>query len=521
MPVLIMLLATTFAVSRADDGPGAGTLRWAIEQVNATPATKTTRATIRVATPMTVAPAQPLPALAQPGFLDFTNLTLDGTAAGGDGLVIANDVYLSGGKFMNFGGSGIVLAGDNNLVSVSEIDANGTGISIRGVLNTIYGSKIRRNRGDGIHVYDGAGGTTLGGLDSPCPFECPYFAYFDTVAENGGHGVVTEGRFTRIYGVAADHNLGDGILILGADAAIHDSSASFNIGNGITAKMPLADFATTIGACNGKLFLDERGDGPTANDTPDADGVANAPHIDSAIDDLSAVTVSGTLDALPATPYRVDLVALSCDEGASSIGSIYVETDGHGFASFRRAFYKAGSLYRHSVRSVAATATDERIDLVPRPQPFATSELSAPVAAAANHDHRADVSARITSAPVKAKPGENVTFEIVVTNHGPAAVELEIEVPHVAGALYDRGTTTSGACYLDGLAFCGIATLAPGESATVRNVVTLPTHTGVFPYRAEVKLFAGSPDTELDAGNNAAVWNVDVQVQPRRRSAAH
>ncbi|HKS25511.1 MAG TPA: right-handed parallel beta-helix repeat-containing protein [Thermoanaerobaculia bacterium] len=520
MHALIMLLATTFLVSRAGDDPGAGTLRWAIEQVNATPATKATRATIRVATPMTVAPAQPLPALTQPAVLDFTNLTLDGTAAGGNGLFIAaNDAYLSGGKIVNFGGSGIVLAGDNNLVSASEIDANGTGISVRGVLNTVYGSKIRRNRGDGIHVYSGADGTTLGGLETPCPFECPYVPYFDTVAENGGHGVVTEGRWTRIYGIAADRNLGDGILILGADAAIHDSGASFNVGNGITAKMPLADFATTIGACNGKLFLDERGDGPTANDTPDADGVANAPHIDSAIDDLTAVTVAGTLDALPATPYRVDVVAISCDDGAANIGSIFVETDSHGFASFRRAFYKAGS--RYNVRSVAATATDYRIDLVPRPQPFATSELSAPVAAAANRDHRADVSARITSAPATAKPGEQVTFEIVVTNHGPAAVEFELEVPHVAGALYDRGTTTSGACYLDGIEFCGIGPLAPGESATVRNVVTLPTHTGIFPYRAEVKLFAGSSDSELDASNNAAAWNVDVQVQPRRRSAAH
>jgi len=517
MNAITILLATTFFVLSAGDDGSPNTLRWAIDQVNAASATKETRATIEVEKKMTLAPSRPLPAITQPAVLDFAKLTLDGTNAGSsDGLVIAaDDVRVNGVTVSNFSGSGVVLAGNRDELWDSTIRANRTGIVIGGTRDATYDVAVESNRGDGIHVTAAASGAVLGIADFSCQFECLYVPLKDTIAGNVGNGVTAEGQWTLIDSAIVYSNGGDGIDVRGAGTIIINALVSSNGGNGITAAEPLFEFGQTLGACNGRLFLDERGDGPTSNDTPDVDAVVNAPHLDFAIDDSSAVTVAGTLDAAPSASYQLDFVALSPPCAAAPVGTVVVQTDSHGFAGFHTAFPKSGALNQHAVDKVAVMASG--LELA-RPQPFLTSELSAPVTALANRDHRADLSVSVTSPQTSANWGDRVPFDILVTNHGPAAVSFELSVPHVAGADYDRGSMSG--CWLDWLAVCGLGPLASGESATVRNVVTMPKGVDVFTYRADVALFSGSQDTEIDPTNDSAVVRIDLQP-PHPRAAKH
>jgi len=516
MNAVTILLATTFAVLSPGDAGGPNTLRWAIEQVNAAPATMATRATIEVETKMTVAPSRPLPAITQPVILDFAKLTLDGTKAGkSDGLVIAaDDVMVTGVRISNFSGSGIVLAGNRDEVWHSVVTANRTGIVIEGASDGAFDVAVDTNRGDGIHVTETGIGAVLGHEDWFCP-ECPYIAMKDTISGNRGNGVTTEGQWTWIDSAIVERNVGDGIHVRAGGTTIVNASVNLNGGNGITTTEPLVRFEQTLGACNGRLFLDERGDGPTSNDTPDLDAVVNAPHLDLAIDDLTAVTVAGTLDAAPSASYQLDFVALSSACEAAPVGTTYVWTDNRGFASFHNTFGKSGALFERPVESVAVIASRLGLD---KPQPFATSELSIPLTAVANRDHRADLSVSVTSPQTSAKWGDRVPFDVLVTNHGPAAVSFKLSVPHVAGAVYDQGSMRG--CWLDGIGFCDIGPLASGESATVRNIVTMPKGDAVFTYRAEVGMYRGSPDGEIDPSNDSAVCRIDLQ-QPHPRSAKH
>jgi uncharacterized repeat protein (TIGR01451 family) len=179
-----VLLANVVVVSTSDDG-SSGTLRWAIQQVNADSAAGSIRFNIPGSGLQVISITQPLPALSATAVIDGTSqpnyagqplIQIDGTKAGSacDGLVISgSDSVVKGLAITNFSGSGLVLEGSNgNLVQAMVVGANptgrqaqpnGEGIEISGSSsNTIGGTAagaenvISGNLGNGIEIVEGA-----------------------------------------------------------------------------------------------------------------------------------------------------------------------------------------------------------------------------------------------------------------------------------------------------------------------------------------------------------------------------
>src|SRR5205807_7954964 len=116
------LHAATFTITNINDS-GPGSLRWAIEQANATPGADTISGS---APGGTIALASPLPAITDRVSISFYYKTvIDGTNAGdADGLVInASNVSASFLRVANFRGDGVVLLG--SYAQISDVISTG------------------------------------------------------------------------------------------------------------------------------------------------------------------------------------------------------------------------------------------------------------------------------------------------------------------------------------------------------------------------------------------------------------
>ncbi len=181
------LLLSNFTVTNVSDSLKAyGTLRWAIEQVDADNQPDTISFNIAGSGVQTIQPTSPLPALTNTVVIDGTTepnyagsplIQLDGSklASGANGIVLsAGSSTIEGLSVVNFTGSGIVLnSSSGNVLAANYVGfsaasghaaANGTGISIIGSSNntiggTIAGSGnvISGNSGDGILIEIGSG----------------------------------------------------------------------------------------------------------------------------------------------------------------------------------------------------------------------------------------------------------------------------------------------------------------------------------------------------------------------------
>jgi uncharacterized repeat protein (TIGR01451 family) len=102
-------------------------------------------------------------------------------------------------------------------------------------------------------------------------------------------------------------------------------------------------------------------------------------------------------------------------------------------------------------------------------------------------------------------PG-NITWTMVVTNHGPdAATGVKIADPMPAGNTYVSSTTTKGSCIGGALLQCSIGNMAVGESVVI-TLITTPSATGTVTNTVTV---VGN-ESETNYANNIASASVLV-----------
>jgi hypothetical protein len=494
----------TFKVTNANDA-GDGSLRWAIEQANAAPGPHTIFFA-PIGTP-TITLASPLPAIAQPVTIE-SGFTIDGSQAGmTDGIVIAADhVLIASLKVKNFSGDGFVIRGDSDSMAWVVSSGNRNGIRIEGSHADIRGSSFVSNRELGMWIARSSSGNRIGAPYQECYVLCAPVPGPDQIGGNGGTGLWVEGDGNTIdsanIGMGADGhalpNGGTGIVVTGAHNAVIHSIISNSGGNGASLGAP-ARFEGNSGGCNGGWFV--------------TGSVVDPPEVTFIRADPTVITAAGTFRGAPNADYTIELhdAAPSCPNTASRlVASVPVKTDATGFAAWK-------ALVAHfPVTSGFGIATRGDVE--------ETSRQSAPVAAFVTGESRADLSVR-TIAPATAFTGQDIEFDTIVTNNGPAAVySFKLEIPHTPGAEYVSATTTSGDCWLGGLQFCQIDLLAPGDSATIRErlKVTAP-HGTLLHHVATVSHWPASySPIDPNSLNNLAVVNVDVVASAtRRRPAGH
>ena len=164
---------------------------------------------------------------------------------------------------------------------------------------------------------------------------------------------------------------------------------------------------------NGGLGIDLDNNNVTPNDAGDADSgtndLQNYPVLASAASSGGATTVTGTLNSLASTTFRVEFFSnSSCDtsgngEGQTFIGSTQVTTDAGGNAPFTFTGAPAPS------GQAVFTATATRLDASGNPAD--TSEFSACLAAAPPPPPAADIRGRVTLA-ADGSPVANVTVNL-------------------------------------------------------------------------------------------------------------
>jgi hypothetical protein len=336
--------AATLTVTTTNDS-GAGSLRQAILDANASPAADTIAFAIPGAGPHTIALASRLADITQPLTIDgFTQpgasantladgnnaviqIRLDGAGAfGASGLRLrAPGCVVRGLSITRFAGEGVVINGGSNCV----VAGNFIGLGPDGV--------ARANNGSGVQVFDLSPGNRIGGT-----------------LQNGAQAVLIRGNNNRLGGTAPGEgneiaNNAPGIEVeLGTGSAIRGNSIHDN-------RPRFAGF--------GGLGIDLAPFGLTPNDAGDGDGgvnlLQNFPLLTAATASGASTRVQGTLNSRASATFALDFFSSpDCDpsgngEGLKYLGSTSVNTDGSGNGSFDVTLPVAAE-----GRQITATATD-------------------------------------------------------------------------------------------------------------------------------------------------------------------
>ena len=335
--------STTFTVINTNDS-GAGSLRQAILDANATPGADVINFNIPGSGVQTIAPTTKLPQITeavtingytQPGASPNTKavgsdavlkIELSGASASdADGLFItASNSTVKGLVINRWGNAGVHISGSGatgNKVVGNYIGTDASGTQKLG--NFVFG----------VYIYD-APNNTVGGT---------------TTAERN----VISGNE---YGVYIEDNGATGNRVLQnvisaneyAGVALYSDTATSN-----------RIFSNSIYS-NGDLGIDLNDDGPTANDPGDTDTGANdlqnKPLLSSAKKSATGTTtVRGTLNSTANKTFKVQFFSNpeGTDEGKTLLGSKSVTTDGTGNVSLTFSTTKAISLGQN----ISATAT--------------------------------------------------------------------------------------------------------------------------------------------------------------------
>ena len=315
---------------------------------------------------LTITPGGPLPQItdgvvingfSQPGGEGDPNVQLSGTEAGeaAIGLEIVSSGSNVGGLIINgftFDGIRIENATDN------VVDGNWIGLSGTGL-------EALANNGYGVLIQGGADQNSVGIPDGRG----------NVISGNGfsGIGVFGEGtvgnsiRFNRI-GLNSDANApipnaASGVVVNDAsDTEIRDNFISGNEADGVLIAGAAAGTVVTGNriTSNGGLGIEiSPPEGPNGNDAGDADegpnGLQNSPALESATTDGSSVTVSGALDSIGDTTYRLEFYSSgSCDASGSGEGNLFVGTSDVQTGAF--SFTYGVAVFPGSVITATATA---------------------------------------------------------------------------------------------------------------------------------------------------------------------
>ncbi len=208
----VAVTASPFNVTNTNDA-GAGSLRQAMLDANATAGTQTITFNIPGAGPHTISPATPLPTLTESAVIDATtepdfavgapSVELAGNGAGGGshGLVLNVACTVRGLVINRFDGVGIVLSANGNTITGNFIGTDTTGTADLG--NNAHGIYLGSSSNNQI------GGTTT--------------AERNVISGNGGDGIraefassnnIIKGNFigTNAAGTAALGNTANGVI---------------------------------------------------------------------------------------------------------------------------------------------------------------------------------------------------------------------------------------------------------------------------------------------------------------------
>lgn len=387
--------------------------------------------------------------------MDLSGVGIDGTAAGAatDGLVVRGDrSMIMSITIQNFGGDGLVMDGANVSAWYIRSTNNRNGVRVNSAYDGVIGSNIDANRENGILVSSQARYFYCGGRDSEINETLPVSVH---TRNNGAAGLRVEGSDSSVQ-VISTGNAGDGAYIAGARNFVVQSEAASNGGNGYVV-FPGNRMLWNVGACNGKLLFDINGDGPTANDLPEADGVTNAPLITSVEDNGDSSTIIGTITSTPLTPVMITILAFDAARCLSATAAdLSVTTDATGNASFRQVISGHDDFAAQAWRDNG--------------NEYLTSEISNVTRATGTAQTNADLSVE-ARALQSAVTGHTVDVEYRVTNRGPSpVVSLNLHLNGTAGATaVDNRLCPYSPC---------VITLDRGESTTFTRTLTVTGPTG-------------------------------------------
>ena len=521
------LLLSTFTVSTTSDS-GAGSLRQAIMDSNASTTPSVIDFEITGGGAQTIIPVTALPAITNP-------VTIDATTETG----------YSGTPLVQINGSQIFFANTTppNSVRIPGVD----GLTIQAGNTTVKGLAINRFTGDGIAI-EGNGrnvivgnyiGTDLTGLDGLGNGQDGVFVTDsrnnviggttagsgNLISANGGSGVeltssrghaVTGGNLvegtligTDATGAGDLGNTFDGVTIntsnnntIGGLAPGAANTIAFNGGDGVKA----GNF--NFNYFSGQTFTTILSNSIYANaalgielDFGASDPVESAA-LTSAFPSGSGTTVEGSLRGNPLTTYRVQFFSNAvpdpsgAGQGQTLIGSESVTTDTNGLGSISVTL--PGSI--GVGQSLSATATGPSNDT----SPFFANTTVAPAATA-------DLAQIQRSTHPAVTAGNTVTYGISVSNLGPSnatGVVLTDTLP--TGLVASSIQTTLGtATQANGVVTVSMGDMPAGDVEGV--VITVVTTT---PGTIDNKVTVSGDQTDPNPRNNTSTLPVGVVVNP-------
>lgn len=386
-----------------------------------------------------------------------------------DGIVLSQNQTTNNriqGNYLGTDGTGATADANRSGISLTFAPSNTIGGTTAGARNVIAG-----NRGAGILLFGGLGAdATTGNL-----IQGNYIG----VAANGtgalGNGVSAGTAPTNSGIVIQDAN---GTTVGGTAAGAGNIIAN-NGARGINVPTPTSTpgitaqnnaILTNSIYSNGTLGVDLGTTGVTANDTGDGDTGANNqqnfPVLTSALTRSTGTTIAGTLNSAANASFTIELFSnAACDtsgngEGETFVGRTNVTTSATGDASFSLVL----STPITAGRVLTATATDAAGN---------TSEFSACFQV---QDAVADLGVTVAASPTTLTVGNNLTYDLAVTNNGPddaTGVTLTDTILIPGGQyIFVSATPSTGTCTGTGPITCNLGTLAPSGRVTVRVIVT-------------------------------------------------
>ncbi|HYV04705.1 MAG TPA: hypothetical protein VFB82_08975, partial [Blastocatellia bacterium] len=362
-------VATTFLVTNTGDnggvnpapGAGTGTLRQAIVDANANTGADSINFNIAGATPHTISPAAPLPAITEsvtingtsnPDFSGTPVVELNGVSAGpADGLVINAASCAVRGLVINrfatdgvSGGNGILVTTNGNIIEGNFLGTNATGSFALG------------NARDGVLISSSSGNLIGGTTTAARNLLSGNRNGVQIFGVGTGNQVRGNSIGTNASGLVSLGNSQNGVLILGSSNSVigaagsaSSNTISFNGAAGVAVQSGTNNSIQSNSIVfNGGLGIDLGATGVNANDTGDADSGANNlqnyPVITSASAAGPSTAVVGTLNSTANTLFRIEFFAQQFPnasgfgEGQTLIGFANVTTDAAGNGSFNPTF---------------------------------------------------------------------------------------------------------------------------------------------------------------------------------------